>query len=330
MRTFDLAPAWLYLDATGARVIAHIESLVGSSDGLPEEAGEYRLVPACEVLCTLVEIGATPPLPGDVEGWRDWYLLEFERWTGRTPPRRQVVRATFAKLLGLAESHVEPPRTPHNLGWRRARKVGVRVVDRAMAELQHRLDVNDRGIDALLALLVDLMVSYEIRGPLPETVERWRLAANRSARVRKGTAERFAALAAASRRAWNQEEVEMGTWGPGNFQNDGALDWLAEVVDELEETVLSRIDTPAADIDEEGESHLMPAVELLATLADRHGAIPPHPDVVSAWAANYLQRYDGRIDALAPSADYKKERRDVIEATFDRLLRAAKTFHRED
>lgn len=330
MRTFDLAPAWMYLDATGAKVVAHIEGLVGTSDGLPSEAGEYRLVPACELLCTLVEVGATPPLPGDVEAWRDWYLLEFERWDGKNPGRRAVVRQTFAKLLGLAESHVEPPRTPANLGWRRARKLGERVADRACTELQRRLDTHDRGIDALLGVLIDLMLTYEIRGPLPETVESWRIAANRPGRVRKGTAERLAALAAASRRAWNHEEVEMGSWGPGNFQNDGALDWLAEVVDDLEETVLSRIESSTADIDEEGESHVMPAIELLATLADRHGAIPPHPDVVSSWAANYLGRYDGKIDAIAPSEDYKKQRRAVIEATFERLLAAARNFHREE
>ena len=116
----------------------------------------------------------------------------------------------------------------------------------------------------------------------------------------------------------------MGTWGPRNFDNDGAADFFAE---EVQSPLLAHveriIDDPSAiELDEEGESVLMPCIDLLATLAETYGGDFASPEVVRQWRDTYLAVYDGYIDKLSPKPAYKAERRRVIEQTFDRLERA--------
>jgi hypothetical protein len=71
----------------------------------------------------------------------------------------------------------------------------------------------------------------------------------------------------------------MGTWGPGNFSDDNALDWLGSVVDELH-----------TDIDE-GMTRseaicgyaLAAQIEVLALLCEQLNAAPPKPEEIAAW-----------------------------------------------
>ena len=119
----------------------------------------------------------------------------------------------------------------------------------------------------------------------------------------------------------------MGTWAEGNFANDGALDYLAEVIDSLS----ARIEEILADEvrsfpDEEGESVLMPSVEIISILCERCGGAPPKEKTVRQWRERYLQVYDEQIDDLAPQGDYKTARRQVIENTFKKLADQARSF----
>lgn len=113
----------------------------------------------------------------------------------------------------------------------------------------------------------------------------------------------------------------MGTWGGGNFENDGALDYLDGVMDGLVAQIEECFETEdGADLDGEGESELVPTVEILSVLHDHFGGKLPEVSTVEAWKNKYLEIFDDQIDALEPGGDYKKKRRQVIETTFDRLI----------
>jgi|SRR6185369_10317077 len=118
----------------------------------------------------------------------------------------------------------------------------------------------------------------------------------------------------------------MGTWGAGNFDSDGALDYLGDHIDSLVEKINECFEA-GAGLDEEGESELMPTVELLVILAEQCPAAPPKPEEVKTWKKRYLKTYDSEIDDLDPQEGFKEERRAVIEQTFDRLINKAAAFY---
>jgi hypothetical protein len=123
----------------------------------------------------------------------------------------------------------------------------------------------------------------------------------------------------------------MGTWGPGNYENDAALDFINEEADRY----ISVIEAIFGDeqrflLDEDAEGMLMPSVEILSLLCARcHGVLPKDLDV-AAWKSRYLEMYDHQIDGLEPDAEYKQQRRAVIEATFEKLLQRHQEQWRRD
>ena len=122
----------------------------------------------------------------------------------------------------------------------------------------------------------------------------------------------------------------MGTWAAGNFDNDGALDYVGEVMDGL----VARIEgvfaeEGAADLDEYGEAVIMPSVHIISLLHEHCHAAPPKPAVVAGWKSRYLAIFDEQIDDLEPAGDFASERRAVIENTFTKLETQARTFWRE-
>lgn len=120
----------------------------------------------------------------------------------------------------------------------------------------------------------------------------------------------------------------MGTWAEGNFDSDGALDFVGDLMDQLTNIVKTCFDEGNADLDEGGESELMPSVAIIKLLAEQCGAAPPKPDVIQSWHEQYLQIYDEQIDDLDPDAEYKIERRKVIDATFIGLIGLSQQFWR--
>jgi len=116
----------------------------------------------------------------------------------------------------------------------------------------------------------------------------------------------------------------MGTWDTGNFDNDGARDFLDELIERLSETVGEILaDDQRAALDEDGEAVVMPTIDLLAVLCDRYGSTAPAAATIVAWRERYPQIFDDQIDDLAPAAGFKDERRAVIVHTFERLLDCA-------
>jgi Domain of unknown function (DUF4259) len=116
----------------------------------------------------------------------------------------------------------------------------------------------------------------------------------------------------------------VGTWGTGTFENDAALDFLDEELDRHVRAIEAILaDSQRFQLDEDTEGELMPRVAILALLLEHCGGAldPAHEPDVGAWKARYLAMYDDQIDGLAPTGDYKLQRRAVIADTFDRLSR---------
>jgi hypothetical protein len=109
----------------------------------------------------------------------------------------------------------------------------------------------------------------------------------------------------------------MGEWTEDNFGNDGARDYLAMMTAKLVATIREVVgDDERIVPEEDGESLLMPSVEILALLCERCGAAPPRPGTVKQWHEKYLAAFDRGIDRMRPSPGFKADRRRVIENTF--------------
>lgn len=133
----------------------------------------------------------------------------------------------------------------------------------------------------------------------------------------------------------------MGIWGMGIFANDGALDFLDEVVndfarrtstalgleirgdDVIEVKSLAQIEI--ADID-----HIvLPSVAILVRLCgasdsrrdpvNTWSATPPASRVVRAWREQALAAFAANVRNDMTSADYRDERPAMIKQAFDEL-----------
>jgi hypothetical protein len=130
----------------------------------------------------------------------------------------------------------------------------------------------------------------------------------------------------------------MGTWGPGNFDDDIARDYLGDVIGRFElliERILTgNIPEEAMGLDnvlDAGEHVLLPTVEMMSAL---HEALRsdylPSPDTIARWA----EAYPRRVEPLLKKLDlfdydwYVSKRRPVVVATFERLLRHSRALHK--
>ena len=119
----------------------------------------------------------------------------------------------------------------------------------------------------------------------------------------------------------------MATFAEHNFGNDGALEYLAVQIAKLMATITEILSDPERmALDEDGESMLMPSVEILALLCERYNARPPKPATVRQWHHTYLSMYDRCIDAVTDDAAFKVARRKVIEQTFRWLESLAESY----
>jgi hypothetical protein len=120
----------------------------------------------------------------------------------------------------------------------------------------------------------------------------------------------------------------MGAWAEENFGNDGARVYLEMLTARLVATITEVLADPErSSPDEDGESLLMPSVEVLALLCERYAAAPPRPSTVRGWHEKYLAVFDREIDRLRPRGDFKAARRKVIENTFRWLEGLADSHH---
>jgi hypothetical protein len=134
----------------------------------------------------------------------------------------------------------------------------------------------------------------------------------------------------------------MGRWGPGHFDDDGARDYLADIIARFEQFI-ERIlagDYPARArapkrLADEGECYLMPTVDVIIALHERFGSdYLPKPETVARWSQEYLSRLDRELLEIDPNPNFQRwfreERRPVIKGTFDRLMSLAEEHWRDD
>ncbi len=123
----------------------------------------------------------------------------------------------------------------------------------------------------------------------------------------------------------------MGRWGPGNFDDDIARDFLVDIVLKFEK-LIERIlagDYPeeargASSLEDAGECCLVPTVEVIIALHERLGSdYLPRRETVARWSRDYLDRLEQILRETDPNILpwYLDERRPVIADTFSRLLR---------
>ncbi len=121
----------------------------------------------------------------------------------------------------------------------------------------------------------------------------------------------------------------MGRWGPTAFDDDSALDYLAEFMDrlaEMNEEILA--DSERFALDEDGSAIFMPNVDLLCIICEQLPvAGPPEPQVVRRWRERYLAMFDDRIEGLQPREGFAAEYRTTIEQSFARLERLSLQYH---
>ena len=98
----------------------------------------------------------------------------------------------------------------------------------------------------------------------------------------------------------------MGAWGTGHFENDAALDWIAEL-DELGEALAREalraiVDAaPDAYLDVDDCCAALAAAEIIASCRD--GEVSPDaPDDVKAWIADHPATFTLDDGALAHRA----------------------------
>ena len=120
----------------------------------------------------------------------------------------------------------------------------------------------------------------------------------------------------------------MDDWSEDNFGNEGARTYLGVLTARLVATIHEVFADPERTaLDEDGESLLMPSVEVLALLCERYNAPPPRPATIRGWRDKYLTVFDSDIDALEASDEYNTGRRKVIESTFRWLESLSESYH---
>jgi hypothetical protein len=110
----------------------------------------------------------------------------------------------------------------------------------------------------------------------------------------------------------------MGVKGPGNFDNDEALYHLDMLIQQLVRTI-ENIFSHQFNLSD-GEALIISNVDILVTLCQAYRETPfVEESVVRQWKEIYLLRYDEQIDDYGPDLEYKVQRRQVIEETFNKL-----------
>jgi hypothetical protein len=119
-------------------------------------------------------------------------------------------------------------------------------------------------------------------------------------------------------------------WGPEIFNDDGALDYLRSILQQLVQTIedcFTQVDGEAL-LDDCVWSKLMPSVELLTTLCTKYEMFPHlEEQAVKEWKEKYLRIYDEHFDYFKVTRYPKAERRKAIEETFNRLIEFAEYWH---
>jgi predicted DNA-binding WGR domain protein len=117
----------------------------------------------------------------------------------------------------------------------------------------------------------------------------------------------------------------MGTWDSGNFDNDQALDFLGELMDQLSGRIGEWFGSDSPDL-ADGEGEVIPALAVIQLLTQNCGAAPPKPEQLAAWKKRYLAIFDEQIQEYGGEPKFITARRQTIVNTFTGLESLSTTF----
>ena len=113
----------------------------------------------------------------------------------------------------------------------------------------------------------------------------------------------------------------MGTWGPGNLENDAALDMVGDVLDLATKEIDAFRASDRAGV--EDLEQVMACVVVHLALHQHCGMGGPERPAAEALRTKVLEIYDREIDGLDPDPEYKTQRRTVLADTLDRYVSAS-------
>lgn len=108
----------------------------------------------------------------------------------------------------------------------------------------------------------------------------------------------------------------MGTWGPGIYENDSALDWVGELTSQIEKEIRDGIE----EFDESMGDDLLAAVDTLRAICENSHSSPPKPEDISKWHELYEKNWPSYIGDLGADDSFVEQQAEVIISTFQRLL----------
>ncbi|HET6249896.1 MAG TPA: DUF4259 domain-containing protein [Tepidisphaeraceae bacterium] len=114
----------------------------------------------------------------------------------------------------------------------------------------------------------------------------------------------------------------MGTWGPGVYENDMALDWVGDLVASVTEAIEKDID----EFDESNGDQLLAAIDTIRLLCEHGRGVPPKPADISRWGREYVRGWQAYIVNLDPKPGFIDARREVIDRVLERLSELAEAF----
>ena len=113
----------------------------------------------------------------------------------------------------------------------------------------------------------------------------------------------------------------MGTWGPGNFENDSALDMVGDVLEVATTEIAAFRASDRVGI--EDLDLVVACIAIHLALHEHCGASAPDADVARAVHEKVLRIFDDKIDLLKPKPEHKAARRAVLGETLDAYVRAS-------
>lgn len=114
----------------------------------------------------------------------------------------------------------------------------------------------------------------------------------------------------------------MGSWGSGNFDNDSACDYL----DSIKFQIIRKIEdgferVEEGDFADDYEHEIMASVDILSLLTEQYYGHHPRVEAqtVRTWKTQFLSIYDQNSEDDEVTLEFYRQRRKVIENTFNKL-----------
>lgn len=114
----------------------------------------------------------------------------------------------------------------------------------------------------------------------------------------------------------------MGTWGTRNFDNDAAGDFYLQFIErmmmEIRLTMKNELRIHAGNY----WGDVLPCmIDLIRVIAEQDfHCLDLDTEEFKRWKQIYMDRWKMTIDECNPNAAYRKEREQVLNETFDKLI----------